>query len=66
MRSLIFSDQNQKGAPGTFFFVASDRNPSKEVAAKDHSSSNPPKGSPDLKTKVDICKVDVKGFAIFI
>ena len=38
-------------------------NPSREVATKDHSSSNPPKGNPpDLKTKVDVSKVDVKGF----
>ena len=43
-------------------------NPSREVATKDHSSSNPPKRNPlDLKTKVDVNKVDVnkvdvKGF----
>ena len=38
-------------------------NPSREVATKDHSSSNPPKGNPpDLKTKVDVSKVNVKGF----
>ena len=38
-------------------------NPSREVATKDHSSSNPPKGNPpDLKTNVDVSKVDVKGF----
>ena len=38
-------------------------NPSREVATKDHSSSNPAKGNPpDLKTKVDVSKVDVKGF----
>ena len=40
--------------------------PSREVATKDHSSSNPPKGNPpDLKTKVDVSKVDVKGFPTF-
>ena len=38
-------------------------NPSREVATKDHSSSNPAKGNPrNLKTKVDVSKVDVKGF----
>ena len=38
-------------------------NPSGEVATKDHSSLNPRKGNPpDLKTKVDVSKVDVKGF----
>ena len=41
-------------------------NPSREVATKDHSSSNPAKGNPpDLKTKVDVSKVDVKGFPNF-
>ena len=40
-------------------------NPSREVATKDHSSSNPRKGNPpDLKTKVDVSKVDVKGLPI--
>ena len=35
-------------------------NPSREVATKDHSNSNPPKGNPpDLKAKVDVSKVDV-------
>ena len=42
-------------------------NPSSEVAAKDHSSSNPPKGNPpDLKTTVDGGKVDVKGFPTYV
>ena len=42
-------------------------NPSRAVATKDHSSSKPPKGNPpDLKTKVDVSKVDVKGFPIFL
>ena len=41
-------------------------NPSREAATKDHSSSNPPKGKPpDLKTKVGVSKVDVKGFPNF-
>ena len=38
-------------------------NPSREVATKDHFTSNPRKGNPpDLKTKLDVSKVDVKGF----
>ena len=51
-----------KGDFGTLFFVKTLR----AVATKDHSSSNPPKGNPpDLKTKVDVSKVDVKGFPTF-
>ena len=38
-------------------------NPSREDATKDHASPNPWKEKPlDLKTKVDVSKVDVKGF----
>ena len=71
MTTLIFSTRGcpsypfysfQRG-PWYPFFVASDRNPSSEVATKDHFTSNPRKGNPpDLKTKVDVSKVDVKGF----
>ena len=38
-------------------------NPSREVAAIDHSSSNSRKRNPpNLKTEVNVGKVDVKGF----
>ena len=51
--------------PGALFSWLVTENPSREVATKDHSSSNPLKGnSADLKTKVDVSKVDVKGFPI--
>ena len=71
MTTLIFSTGGcpsypfipLKGAPGTLFSGLVTENPSREVATKDHSSSNPRKGNPpDLKTKVDVSKVDVKGF----
>ena len=40
-------------------------NPFREVATKDHSSSNLPKGNPpDLKTKEDVSKVEGTGFPI--
>ena len=71
MTSLIFS---ARGCP-SYPFYSFKRGPwspvlrenrSREVATKDHSSSNPPKGNPpDLKTKVDVSKVDVKGFPTF-
>ena len=52
-----------KGALGTLFSWLVTENPSREVATKDHFASNPRKGNPpDLKTKVDVSKVDVKGF----
>ena len=67
MTSLIFSTGGCPSPP--FYSFKRGRwapffgeNPSREVATKDHSSSNPPKGNPpDLKTKVDVSKVDVKG-----
>ena len=44
-----------KGGPGTLLSWLVTENLSREVATKDHSSSNPPKGNPsDLKTKVDV------------
>ena len=52
-----------KGALGTLFSWLVTENPSREVATKDHCASNPRKGNPpDLKTKVDVSKVEVKGF----
>ena len=72
MTTLIFST----GGCPSYPFYSSKRgpwypvfreNPSREVATEDHSSSNPPKGNPpDLKTKVDVSKVDVKGFPNFV
>ena len=52
-----------KRGPWYHFLWLVTEDPSREVATKDHSSSNLRKGnSPDLKTKVDVSKVDVKGF----
>ena len=71
MTTLIFSTGGAprtlfislKVVPGTLFSWPVTENPSREVATKDHSSSNPRKGNPpNLKTKVDVSKVDVKGF----
>ena len=61
----VYFFKSLKGALGTLFSWLMTENPSREVATKDHSSSNPQKGNPpDLKTKVDVSKVDVKGFQI--
>ena len=74
MTALIFSTEgcpsdhfySFKGASGTLLSWLVTENPSREVATKDHSSSNPRKGNPaDLKTQVDVSKVDVKGFPNF-
>ena len=55
-----------KGALATLFSWLVTENPSREVATKDHFASNPRKWNPpDLKTKVDVSKVDVKGFPNF-
>ena len=72
MTTLIFSTRGGgprtlfiplKWAPGTLFSWPVTENPSREVATKDRSSSNPRKGNPpDLKIKVDVSKADVKGF----
>ena len=68
MTTLIFSTGGCPSYPFYSFkrgpwYPVFRENPSREVATKDHSSSNPPKGNPlDLKTKVDVNKVDVKGF----
>ena len=71
MTTLIFSTGGCPSYPFYSFkrgpwypFLA--ENPSREVATEDHSSSNPPNGNPpDLKAKVDVSKVDVKGFPTF-
>ena len=56
-----------KRGPWYLFLWVLTENPSREVATKDHLSSNPRKGNPpDLKTKVDASKVDVKGFPIVV
>ena len=68
MTTLIFSTGGCHSYPFYSFkrgpwYPVFRENPSREVATKDHSSSNPLKGNPlDLKTKVDVNKVDVKGF----
>ena len=68
MTTLIFSTGGCPSYPFYSFktgpwYPVFRENPSREVATKDHSSSNPAKGNPrDLKTKVDVSKVDVKGF----
>ena len=68
MTTLIFSTGGCPSYPFYSFkrgpwYPVFRENPSREVATNDHSSSNPPKGNPpDLKTKVDVSKVDVKGF----
>ena len=68
MTTLIFSAGGCPSYPFYSFkrgpwYPVFRENPSREVATKDHSSSNPTKGNPpDLKTKVDVSKVDVKGF----
>ena len=68
MTTLIFSTGGCPSYPFCSFkrgpwYPVFRENPSSEVATKDHSSSNPAKGNPqDLKTKVDVSKVDVKGF----
>ena len=65
MTTLIFSTGGCPSYPFYSFkrgpwYPVFRENPSREVATKDHSSSNPPKGNPpDLKTKVDVSKVDV-------
>ena len=66
MTTLIFSTggcpsfYSFKRGPGTLFSWLVTENPSKEVVTKDHFASNPRKGNPpDLKTKVDVGKVDV-------
>ena len=74
MTTLIFSTGGcpsypfysfKRGPWNPFFSGLLTENPSREVATKDHSSWNPRKGNPpDLKTKVDVSKVDVKGFPI--
>ena len=55
-----------KGAPGTLFswlVPLVTENPYREVATKDHFASDPQQGKPpDLKTKVGVSNVDVKGF----
>ena len=71
MTTLIFSTGGCPSYPFYSFkrvpwYPVFRENPSREVGTKDHSSSNPAKGNPpDLKTKVDVSKVDVKGFPIF-
>ena len=66
--TLIFSTRGCPSYPFYSFkrgpwYPVFRENPSREVATKDHSSSNPAKGNPpDLNTKVDVSKVDVKGF----
>ena len=68
MTTLIFSTGGCPSYPFYSFkrgpwYPVFRENTSREVATKDHFSSNPPKGNPpDLKTKVDVSKVDVKGF----
>ena len=70
MTTLIFSTGGCPSYPFYSFkrgpwYPVFRENPSREVATKDHLSSNHPKGNPlDLKTKVDVNKVDVKGFPI--
>ena len=50
-----------KGVPGALVSWLVTENPSREVATKDHFTSDPRKGNPpDLRTKADVGKVDVK------
>ena len=52
-----------KGAPGTLSSWLVTENP---FVGSRHSSSNPRKGTPpDVKTKVDVSKVEVKGFPTY-